>query len=157
MTDVTLNSQFVRLEPLAEAHRAGLRAAADVPRIWEWTLTDARGPGFDEWFEAAGRQRALWDAAPVCRPPACGRTARRQHQLPGPGPGSPARRNRFDVVHAGRVGHGRQPGGKLLLLAHAFDTVGWNRVALQTDVLNKRSRAAIEKLGRCGKGSSGLT
>jgi RimJ/RimL family protein N-acetyltransferase len=36
---------------------------------------------------------------------------------------------------------------KALLLAHAFNDLGMNRVVLQTDALNLRSRRAIEKLG----------
>ena len=35
---------------------------------------------------------------------------------------------------------------KLLLLAHAFETCGFGRVKIQTDVINARSRAAILKL-----------
>jgi len=36
---------------------------------------------------------------------------------------------------------------KELLLTHVFETLGMNRVVLQTDELNLRSRRAIEKLG----------
>jgi RimJ/RimL family protein N-acetyltransferase len=36
---------------------------------------------------------------------------------------------------------------KELLLRHAFANLGMNRVVLQTDELNQRSRRAIEKLG----------
>jgi RimJ/RimL family protein N-acetyltransferase len=36
---------------------------------------------------------------------------------------------------------------KHLLLTHSFVELGMNRVALQTDELNQRSRRAIEKLG----------
>lgn len=36
---------------------------------------------------------------------------------------------------------------KLLLLGHAFDTLGAERVDLKTDARNARSRAAIERLG----------
>jgi N-acetyltransferase len=36
---------------------------------------------------------------------------------------------------------------KLLMLEYAFETLALNRVALLTDELNKRSRAAIERLG----------
>jgi RimJ/RimL family protein N-acetyltransferase len=39
------------------------------------------------------------------------------------------------------------PESKLLLLEHAFDTCGFGRVKIQTDVINARSRAAILKLG----------
>jgi N-acetyltransferase len=36
---------------------------------------------------------------------------------------------------------------KLLLLAHAFETLGANRVELKTDFLNRKSRNAIERIG----------
>src|SRR4051794_16383506 len=57
-----LTGRWVQLEPLGEQHRDGLRAAADDERIWQHTLTDARGAGFDRWFadaeagRSAGRQ-----------------------------------------------------------------------------------------------------
>ena len=44
------------------------------------------------------------------------------------------------------------PECKLLLLAHAFDVLGVNRVSLCTDVRNSRSQAAIEKLGAVKEG-----
>ena len=39
------------------------------------------------------------------------------------------------------------PASKLLLLTHAFGTLGAHRVTLKTDARNTRSRRAIEKLG----------
>ena len=44
------------------------------------------------------------------------------------------------------------PESKFLLLAHAFETCGFGRVKLQTDVINARSRAAIVKLGATFEG-----
>src|SRR6476619_5683305 len=44
------------------------------------------------------------------------------------------------------------PETKLLLLAHAFETCGFGRVKIQTDVINARSRAAILKLGAVFEG-----
>jgi RimJ/RimL family protein N-acetyltransferase len=44
-----------------------------------------------------------------------------------------------------RTGHNTE--SKLLLLEHAFDTLGAARVVWHTDALNTRSRAAIERLG----------
>lgn len=41
---------------------------------------------------------------------------------------------------------------KLLLLAHAFETLGANRVALKTDILNERSQQAIARLGAVREG-----
>ena len=39
------------------------------------------------------------------------------------------------------------PEAKLLLLSHCFDECGYQRVKIQTDLLNTRSQAAIAKLG----------
>ena len=44
------------------------------------------------------------------------------------------------------------PESKLLLLGHAFDTCGFGRVKIQTDVINTRSRAAILRLGAVPEG-----
>jgi RimJ/RimL family protein N-acetyltransferase len=44
------------------------------------------------------------------------------------------------------------PESKFLLLAHAFETCGFGRVKIQTDVINARSRAAILKLGATFEG-----
>jgi N-acetyltransferase len=44
------------------------------------------------------------------------------------------------------------PDAKLLLLTHAFDTLGCNRVSLVTDGLNHRSQSAIAKLGATREG-----
>ncbi|HEX4728931.1 MAG TPA: GNAT family protein, partial [Jatrophihabitans sp.] len=49
-----------------------------------------------------------------------------------------------------RTGHNTE--SKLLLLEHAFDTLGAARVVWHTDVLNTRSRAAIERLGASMEG-----
>ncbi len=44
------------------------------------------------------------------------------------------------------------PEAKLLLLTHAFETLGYGRVKIQTDMLNTRSQAAIAKLGAVREG-----
>lgn len=44
------------------------------------------------------------------------------------------------------------PEAKLLLLTHAFETCGFGRVKIQTDVINERSQAAIRKLGATFEG-----
>lgn len=49
-----------------------------------------------------------------------------------------------------RTGHNTE--SKLLMLGHAFDTLGAARVVWHTDVLNERSRAAIQRLGATPEG-----
>jgi RimJ/RimL family protein N-acetyltransferase len=44
------------------------------------------------------------------------------------------------------------PEAKLLMLAHAFEVLGFERVQLKTDFRNLQSRAALRKLGACEEG-----
>jgi RimJ/RimL family protein N-acetyltransferase len=59
-----LTGEWVRLEPLAAAHRDGLRGAADDERIWQHMTLSGRGPGFEEWFDRALEQRAAGKRVP---------------------------------------------------------------------------------------------
>ncbi|HEY9243740.1 MAG TPA: GNAT family protein [Streptosporangiaceae bacterium] len=61
---------------------------------------------------------------------------------------------RNESIHIGSTLYGSRwwgtqvnPEAKLLLMTHAFEDCGYGRVKIQTDVLNTRSQAAIEKLG----------
>ena len=49
-----------------------------------------------------------------------------------------------------RTGHNTE--SKLLMLSHAFDTLGAARVVWHTDIHNARSQAAIERLGATKEG-----
>jgi RimJ/RimL family protein N-acetyltransferase len=147
-----LTGRWVRLEPLAESHREGIRGAADDERIWKHTLVAARGDGFDPWFEyvlslaQSGRQvpfavRRLADATLV------GSTSfldpSEHHKR------VEIRSTWYNPAVWGSVVNAEC---KLLLLAHAFDVLGVNRVAFVTDVRNERSQAAIAKLGAVREG-----
>jgi len=152
MDIAVLTGRWVQLEPLGDEHRHALRAAADDARIWIHTLVVARGPEFDRWFDdvlahrATGRQfsfavRRLADQAIV------GSTSYLDPEL---------LHRRVEIgstwytpdVWGTRV----NPECKLLLLAHAFDVLGMNRVSLCTDARNAHSQAAIEKLGAVKEG-----
>jgi RimJ/RimL family protein N-acetyltransferase len=148
MTVAPLAGRFVRLEPLAELHRGPLRAAADDPRVWEWQRVDGRGPAFDRWFDGT-----LADAGKIpfavrrVGGDLVGSTSFIGH--------SPAHRR----VEIGATwyapacwGTPVNPECKLLLLRHAFDVWGVNRVSFQTDALNLRSQRAIAKLGAVREG-----
>jgi RimJ/RimL family protein N-acetyltransferase len=140
----------VRLEPLAEAHREPLRRAGAMAEIWEHMPSKASGAGFDTWFEAAlavvrdGRE-AAW--AVVDHGAVVGST---RYMAIEPG------HRRLEIGHtwyapsvwATKV----NPACKLALLRHAFETLGFNRVELKTDIRNLRSQAAIAKLGATKEG-----
>ena len=141
-----LTGRFVQLEPLAEAHREGLRAAASDPAIWTHMPDDGNGPGFDSWFDT-GRKihesgahiafavRRLTDNRLVG-------STRFFEIVP--------EHKRAEIGWTWNAPSAQaspvNPECKLLLLTHAFDA-GANRVELKTDARNARSRAAILKLG----------
>jgi RimJ/RimL family protein N-acetyltransferase len=140
----------VRLEPIADAHREGLRSVANAPEIWAHMPSDASGAGFDPWFDAAlaiaraGRE-AVWAVR------ADGRLVGSTRYL-----NIEAAHKRLEIGHtwyapsvwAGRV----NPACKFALMRHAFETLGCNRVELKTDNRNTRSQAAIAKLGAVREG-----
>jgi RimJ/RimL family protein N-acetyltransferase len=152
MEVAVLTGSWVQLEPLGDQHREALRAAADDERSWAHTLVVARGPEFDRWFDDALAHRS----AGVQFPFAVRRLA--DHAVVGstsyldPVP----RHRRVEIGSTWYTpevwGTHVNPECKLLLLAHAFDVLGMNRVTLCTDARNARSQAAIEKLGAVKEG-----
>lgn len=152
ITAPPLAGRWVRLEPLAEEHRDGLRAASDDDRVWQFMPTNGRGPEFDRVFEDALAQRAAGKRLPYAvRLLATGELVGATSYID---PVPPHKRVEIGWTWyrpdqwAGAV----NPECKLLLLAHAFDALGLNRVQLVTDLLNTRSQAAITKLGATREG-----
>ena len=145
---VTLEMNGVRLEPLADEHREGLAAAVADGRLWELWFTSAPAPDGVEAYVAAALQGQRdghmlpWIVRDVASGLVVGST--RYHDI------VPA----IDRVEIGYTWYGasRQRTHvnttcKLLLLGHAFDTLGCKLVGLRTDNFNFRSQRAIEALG----------
>lgn len=152
ITAPVLAGRWVRLEPLAEGHREGLRTAADDDRVWQFMTVDGRGAAFDAPFNDALAQREAGKRLPYAV-----RLLSTGELIGGTSYIEPnAQHKRVEIGWtwyrpdhwAGPV----NPECKLLLLAHAFDTLGLNRVQLVTDLLNTRSQAAIAKLGAAREG-----
>jgi RimJ/RimL family protein N-acetyltransferase len=145
----TLIVAGVRLEPIDEAHRAPLAAAANDPGIWTHMPFDAAA-SFDRWFDAALEvaERGL-EAVWVVKAGGSPVGSTRYLAI------EPAHR-RLEIGHtwyAPSVWGGRvNPACKLALLRYAFETLGFNRVELKTDDRNLRSQAAIAKLGAVREG-----
>jgi RimJ/RimL family protein N-acetyltransferase len=143
----SLVGRHVRLEPLAEAHREGLRlACAADPDIWEtypWSMLDEH---FDAWWLSTLAQGSGWNlfAAILCGD-VVGVTGFPPERAPGV------------VLVGGTYFHPEVRGGpvnpesKRLLLQHAFDA-GARRVVFNVDPVNPRSRAAMLKLGAVEEG-----
>jgi RimJ/RimL family protein N-acetyltransferase len=142
---VTLELNGVRLEPLSLAHADGLRAAASDGELWNLRITSVPEPHNVEQYirtalDTADRFAfAVLDAASGA---VLGTTS--YHDI------VPA----IDRVEIGYTWYAKSvqrshvnTSCKLLLLGHAFDTLGCAVVGLRTDNFNNASQAAIERLG----------
>ncbi|MEI8239779.1 MAG: GNAT family protein [Actinomycetota bacterium] len=155
---ITLTGTHVQLEPLRHAHADALLAAADRDRsTFGHTPIPADAPSMERFIGVlladAERdtalpfvQRRLADGVIV----GC---TRYLNMLWWPDRTTPA-----EVEIGGTwlaVDAQRSPintEAKLLLLTHAFEQLHVFRVAIMTDALNARSRAAIERLGATFEG-----
>lgn len=149
---VTLRRGNVQLEPLTLEHVQGLHIALDDPEVWRWL--QYRQPD-DETATGALVVRALEQQdAGVRRPFAicvdgtvAGTTSYWDSDIFSVGVeiGATFIAKPFWRTHVNTT-------CKLLLLEHAFDVCGYERVALKTDAANTRSAAAIARLGAVNEG-----
>ncbi|HJV02028.1 MAG TPA: GNAT family protein [Burkholderiaceae bacterium] len=143
---VTLEWNGVRLEPLAPHHADGLRAAAADGQLWQLRITSVPAPEeTDAYIDKAIAMRparlafAVIDAASGA---VMGTTS--LHDIV-------PELNRVEIGYTWYA-RSRQRSHvnttcKLLLLGHAFDTLGCAVVGLRTDIFNHTSQRAIERLG----------
>ena len=145
---VTLRERGVRLEPLDASHEAGLRAAAADGELWKLRITSVPEPeDTGKYINDALRMRAegnrfafavvedatdkvlgstsYHDIVPAVKRVEIGWTWYRQS---------------VQRTHVNTT-------AKLLMMGHAFDTLGCHVVGWRTDNYNFASQRAIERLG----------
>ena len=145
---VTLEGGGLRLEPLTPEHRDALAAAAADGRLWELWYTAVPAPEKTAAYiaEALAGQVAghmlPWVVRELATDTIAGTT--RYHDIVAP----------VDRVEIGYTWYAARwqrshvnTTCKLLLLTHAFETLGCQVVGLRTDNFNVRSQRAIEALG----------
>ena len=142
---VTLALGDVRLEPLGMRHVDGLRAAASDGALWTLRVTWVPAPDETEDYVRAAlatSDRLAFAVVDAASDTVLGTTSYRDI-VPG-----------IDRVEIGATWYAKSRQRshvnttcKLMLLAHAFDTLGCAVVGLRTDVFNHASQAAIERLG----------
>jgi N-acetyltransferase len=151
---IVLMGERVRLEPLGREHVESLVRHAADPAVWEHiampalNTVEAANRYVDETSEELKRGRALTFAVVVVA-----------------GNEAVGTTTFFDVsavdrrLEIGSTWLGRSvwrtavnTEAKLLLLRHAFETLGCLRVQLKTDIRNARSQAAIARLGATREG-----
>jgi RimJ/RimL family protein N-acetyltransferase len=145
---VILEARGIRLEPLTDDHHDGLAAAVVDGKLWELWYTAVPPPnGVKDYIQAAVEGQTAghmlpWAVRDLASGAIVGST--RYHDI------VPA----LDRVEIGYTWYGQSRQRthvnttcKLMLLGHAFETVGCKVVGLRTDTFNVRSQRAIEALG----------
>ncbi|HSG34588.1 MAG TPA: GNAT family protein [Sphingomonadaceae bacterium] len=146
---VPLAEGDLKLEPLAETHREGLRAAtAADAEIWRVYPVSYKGTDFDPQFDR------LLAAAPVRRPYAIlerGRVVGMTAWIERGEPGWAIEIGNSYIMPETR-GTGLNRRIKRLMLDHAFHRCGLTRVEFRVDERNARSQAAVLRLGAVREG-----
>lgn len=142
--DLVLATHGVRLEPLAPGHAPALLPLVDR-ELWFGMTSPVPTAVADveSWIDTARRAEGTLAFAVVGDDGAV-RGSTRFYDL-----STGQRRVEIGTTFYGRAWWGgiTNPACKLLLLRHAFETWGLQRVALRADARNTRSCAAIERLG----------
>jgi RimJ/RimL family protein N-acetyltransferase len=145
---VTLESGRVRLEPMTRDHTPDIAAAARDGELWNIRVTSVPAPGEESaYVDAALKGYADGHMLPfVVRDAATGKVigSTRYHDI-GPA---------VERLEIGYTWYGKSwqrthvnTTCKLLLMTHAFETLGAKLVGWRTDNYNHASQKAIERLG----------
>lgn len=142
-----LVGRHVTLRPLERGDAAALVAAASAGGLWDLFYAGvAKLKDIDGWFAEVEAQQAIGRALPFAVVDPNGtvigttrymRMSEHNRRLEIGGT--------FYAISAQRTGVNTE--AKLMLLTHAFEMLGCQCVQIRTDVLNRRSQAAIERLG----------
>jgi len=150
---VVLSGAIVRLEPLTLAHVPALVQVGLDPELWRWIPQPVTS--------AAQMQRYVEDALALQA-----RGAALPFAIADTASGQAIGSTRYAAIEPmhrrleigwtwlarSHQRSGANTEAKLLLLGHAFETLGAYRVEIKTDVLNEQSRRAIERLGAVQEG-----
>jgi N-acetyltransferase len=150
---LVLQGEIVRLEPLAMEHEEALNLAAADGELWTlpYTIVPARDKMHDYLERALEAQAGGYEQPFAIVNFANGRVVGTTRYL------------HIDLVNRRReIGYtwlassaqrtGINTEAKYLLLKHAFENSNCIRVEFVTDVLNKRSRAALSRIGATEEG-----
>lgn len=144
-----LEDDVLRLEPLADGHRSQLVEAASDAEIWRFTPLMGGAPA--AYVDLAYAMTSNVHLPFVLVEKASGEVLGMSRIFD-----VFADRGGLEIGYTWYVrrvwGSDVNPRAKRLLMTHAFETSGYERVVFKTDILNRRSQAAITKLGATREG-----
>jgi RimJ/RimL family protein N-acetyltransferase len=154
LAKTTLENEYVRMRPVVPEDRESLHAIAMDPDIWRYFVTAVdTDADFHAMFDAilddqtAGR-RVVYHITDL----AAGHTA---GSMSFGNLAEPDRRLEIGWSWLGRDWRGRgiNRWAKYLLLEHAFEQLGAERVEFKTDELNERARRGLRNIGAVEEGT----
>jgi RimJ/RimL family protein N-acetyltransferase len=147
--DVILEDEHVLLRPLVQADVANLASyVKDEPTLWKYALTPiTTEQEFQQYIATAEEARGLQTAYPFIV------FDKLQNKYVGSTRFYDIQINN-NTTQLGYTWHSESTWGKglnehckLLLLSFAFETIGFERIEFRADNRNKRSIAAMQKIG----------
>ena len=161
MDTLTLQGRHIRLEPLEHEHSDGLVAAAAGDRdLYRWSPVPQGKAGVSAYINAALAWRDAGTAVPfaIVRVEDCAIIGSTRfwnierwawpegHRMHGRGSPDACEIGYTWLSHSA-IGTAANNEAKMLLLQHAFEIWQVLRVCFHTDSRNRRSRAALERIG----------
>ncbi|MCP3755593.1 GNAT family N-acetyltransferase [Streptomyces sp. TBY4] len=148
-----LENEHVELHPISEDDRGPLRKIAFDDRIWKYFVSRVESDAdFDQFFDAmladqASGKRAVYiivdkSTGEVAGSSSYGNLSEADGRL----------EIGWSWLGVDFQGKGINRWAKYLLLQHAFDVLGAERVEFKTDVLNLQARAGLRKVGAYEEG-----
>ncbi len=147
-SEVVLENERARLSPMSMDDFTALESVAFHPEIWALGMNNIETPAhLEAYIQAALSEKQSRASYPFVI------FDKQQHRVAGS--------TRFGNISFSHKrleigwtwlnpafhGTGLNKACKFLLLQFVFETLGFNRVEIKTDVLNQQSRKAIQKIG----------
>ncbi len=148
LSPITLTGDYARLEPLAVEHLEEIKLAAADGQLWQLFFTSVPAPEKTaEWLSIALQMQEAGTALPfIVRDLRTGQIVGSTRYC-----NIDSKNQRLEIGYTWYSQSVQRSGinteCKLLLLSHAFETLACIAVEFRTDWFNKRSQAAIERLG----------
>jgi RimJ/RimL family protein N-acetyltransferase len=154
ITPVMLAGRHVRLEPLSLDHVDGLCEIGFDEGVWRWTLATVQTPeDMREYVAAALKAQDEGTALPFATVEESSKRVIGSTRF-----GNIDKEHRRLEIGWTWIAPAWQrtiinTEAKYLMLSHAFETLGCNRVEFKTDSLNEKSRNALRRIGAQEEGT----
>ena len=153
-SSLVLEGSVVRLEPLTHDHVPALCEVGLVPELWRWTLANVRDPDdMRRYVEAALAMRRAGTGYPFATIERSSGRVVGSTRYCAVEPGHRRVEIGYTFVAPAWQRTAINTEAKLLMMRHAFEVLGMNRVEYKTDVLNTKSRDALLRIGAREEGT----